>query len=210
MHHRASRRRAASSSSGSPFSTISSGTSDCACATVMPARKAQPFRRFVHACQLRRWPCMMAVTSGLSRDGMPDAFRRSRSVGQRGRKSEMTLRITCLHDPCMRLATPDPQQFDAPVLALESVKSRRWRRDVGLPASARRRRLLRLRGLSRPSFASAGSRRRSRPIHPRRAATDARYSAPRRVTSPTTPASPLQRSPSSIAGSTSRSFDVSQ
>ena len=144
----------------------------------------------------RRWP----LHHGESPAAYPAAarlrfFRRSRSVGQRGRKSEMTLRIACLHNPGMRLATSDAQQFDMPDAGVAILRTRscveglgetRQRVDAafGSPASSCSPALRQRRATSAvtPDLSRAKLQAGARP------------SAKACVTSPTTPARPLQRS----------------
>jgi hypothetical protein len=76
---------------------------------------------------------MSAVTSGLPRAGKSRLTRRSRSLGQRGRKSEMTRRIARLQHPGTRLTTSDAQQFDMPMLARELIERAGRRRSGGDP-----------------------------------------------------------------------------
>jgi hypothetical protein len=209
MHHRARRRSAASSSSGVAFTTHRSGTRDCACVTVMPQVRPRRAAASSTLARMRRWPCMSAVTSGLPRAGTSWLTRRNRSLGQRGRKSEMTRRIARLQNPGTRLTTSDAQQFDIPALALEFID-----RPAGEGEGAIRQRVAAALGSVACSFSPAWRHRRIRravtPVSPAQSCRRREMLSERRVASPTTPASPLQRSPSSIAGSTSRSFQVSQ
>ena len=81
-------------------------------------RQSKPSRRVINAGKNAALALRRCLTSGLSRGSKLPLFRRSRSVGQRGRKSETTLRIACLHNPRMRLAALDAQQLDVPALPL--------------------------------------------------------------------------------------------
>ena len=103
----------------------------------------------------------------------------------------------------MRLATPDAQQIDLPVLARQALEFA-----GGEGCGETRQRVAAALGSPAMFFSVVLRQRRMAsavtPVSPAQSCKRREAFNGRRVTSPTTPARPLQRSPSSIAGRTSR------
>src|SRR3546814_13053617 len=80
------------------------------------------------------------------------SLRRSRSVGQVGRKSEMTCRIAAFHEKIGALASPAPDELDKPARPPDPGNRERHGRHAGhAPAGRGRSRLAELGSFGRPA-----------------------------------------------------------
>jgi hypothetical protein len=98
------------------------------------------------------------MTIGVSADGaLSPSFRRSRSVGQVGRKSETTLRITSFNLEIGALAGPAAEQFQLPSRpAYARHRERVGRQRAHSPAGYRCGRLAKISRFGLPSPSSYG------------------------------------------------------
>src|SRR5437762_10420408 len=108
------------SAAGSAAAVASPGRKDSASASFMPGASPAATAAGLTAARRCLPPAVTIVANGASSAGAPterlgtDPSRRSRSIGQLGRKRYMTRRIGYLHIPAARLAAAYAQQCDPP------------------------------------------------------------------------------------------------